>query len=81
MTVYNHFATDADRFDTCSSHWFTFNPPPDFSAWRTLAPRRTPRRGGHGRGKQAAKVLKAAQFDVESAGPLMNCGVSGRLVW
>jgi AcrR family transcriptional regulator len=33
MTVYNHFGTDADLFDACSSHWFAANPPPDASAW------------------------------------------------
>jgi AcrR family transcriptional regulator len=33
MTVYNHFATDADLFDACSTHWVTQNPPPDAGEW------------------------------------------------
>ena len=33
MTVYNHFATDADLFDACSTHWITRNLPPDADAW------------------------------------------------
>ncbi|HMB69621.1 MAG TPA: TetR/AcrR family transcriptional regulator, partial [bacterium] len=37
MTVYNHFATDAELFDACSSHWFTCNPPPDASAWARIS--------------------------------------------
>ncbi|MGI9538370.1 MAG: TetR/AcrR family transcriptional regulator [Desulfocapsaceae bacterium] len=32
-TVYNHFATDEELLDACSSHWFTENPPPDPSTW------------------------------------------------
>jgi AcrR family transcriptional regulator len=36
MTVYNHFATDAELFDACSSHWFASNPPPDASAWARI---------------------------------------------
>ena len=36
MTVYNHFATDADLFDACSSHWLGTNPPPDFTRWRDI---------------------------------------------
>jgi AcrR family transcriptional regulator len=36
MTVYNHFATDADLFDACSSHWITRNPPPDAAAWKRI---------------------------------------------
>jgi AcrR family transcriptional regulator len=35
-TVYNHFATDGDLFDACSSHWFTRHPPPDARAWARL---------------------------------------------
>jgi AcrR family transcriptional regulator len=37
MTVYNHFATDADLFDACSGHWFARNPPPDAAAWVRIA--------------------------------------------
>jgi AcrR family transcriptional regulator len=36
MTVYNHFATDADLFDACSSHWITRHPPPDAAAWESI---------------------------------------------
>lgn len=36
MTVYNHFATDVDLFDACSSHWFLGHPPPDASAWAEI---------------------------------------------
>lgn len=36
MTVYNHFATDADLFDACSSHWFLGHPPPDAAAWTAI---------------------------------------------
>lgn len=34
MTVYNHFATDADLFDACSAHWLERNPLPDPARWR-----------------------------------------------
>jgi len=33
MTVYNHFPTDADIFQACSSHWAAQNPFPDPTAW------------------------------------------------
>jgi len=36
MTVYNHFATDADLFDACSTHWITRNPPPDVTRWTRI---------------------------------------------
>jgi len=36
MTVYNHFAADADLFDACSTHWFTRNPPPDITRWSLI---------------------------------------------
>jgi AcrR family transcriptional regulator len=32
-TVYNHFPTDLELLDACSTHWFTENPPPDFAPW------------------------------------------------
>lgn len=39
-TVYNHFPTDLDLIDACSSHWFTENPPPDPAPWtEVLDPR------------------------------------------
>ena len=33
MTVYNHFPTDADLFQACSTHWATQNPFPDPTKW------------------------------------------------
>lgn len=36
MTVYNHFPTDAELLDACSSHWFVLNPPPDFALWARI---------------------------------------------
>ena len=35
-TVYNHFPTDMDLLDACSSHWFTENPPPDSAPWTEI---------------------------------------------
>jgi AcrR family transcriptional regulator len=35
-TVYNHFPTDRDLLDACSSHWFTENPPPDPGTWAEI---------------------------------------------
>jgi AcrR family transcriptional regulator len=35
-TVYNHFPTDRELIDACSSHWFAANPPPDPEAWRQI---------------------------------------------
>jgi AcrR family transcriptional regulator len=36
-TVYNHFPTDLELIDACSSHWVAENPPPDPSAWAQIA--------------------------------------------
>jgi AcrR family transcriptional regulator len=36
MTVYNHFATEADMVEACTSHWIEQHPPPDVEAWRTV---------------------------------------------
>lgn len=36
-TVYNHFPTDYELIDACSSHWMTENPPPDISAWAEIS--------------------------------------------
>jgi hypothetical protein len=36
MTVYNHFATELDMFDACSSHWFAGHPPPNPSDWARI---------------------------------------------
>jgi AcrR family transcriptional regulator len=35
-TVYNHFPTDLDLIDACSSHWFAANPPPNPTPWATI---------------------------------------------
>jgi len=37
MTVYNHFPTDADLFQACSSHWASEHPTPDVESWRGVA--------------------------------------------
>lgn len=37
MTVYNHFPSDADLFDACSTHWFTQHPPPNAAEWSPIA--------------------------------------------
>lgn len=36
MTVYNHFATETDLVNACSSHWMARNPPPDFTRWEKI---------------------------------------------
>lgn len=36
MTVYNHFPTDAELIDACSSHWIADNPPPDPGPWTQI---------------------------------------------
>lgn len=36
MTVYNHFPTEADLIDACSTHWAAQNPFPDPVSWRAL---------------------------------------------
>jgi AcrR family transcriptional regulator len=33
MTVYNHFPTDLDLYQACSSHWASRNPFPDPTGW------------------------------------------------
>jgi AcrR family transcriptional regulator len=35
-TVYNHFPTELELFDACSSHWFVENPPPDPADWQKV---------------------------------------------
>jgi AcrR family transcriptional regulator len=37
MTVYNHFATDLELIDACSSHFVAENPPPDPAPWAAVA--------------------------------------------
>ncbi|HZR96834.1 MAG TPA: helix-turn-helix domain-containing protein [Gaiellaceae bacterium] len=36
-TVYRHFPDEEALFEACSSHWRAANPPPDPSAWSSLA--------------------------------------------
>jgi AcrR family transcriptional regulator len=36
-TVYNHFPTELDLIDACSSHWFAENPPPDPTSWTEIS--------------------------------------------
>ena len=36
MTVYNHFPTEADLIEACSSHWSRQNPFPDPEEWREI---------------------------------------------
>jgi AcrR family transcriptional regulator len=35
-TVYNHFPTDLELIDACSSHWFAAHPPPDPASWAEI---------------------------------------------
>jgi AcrR family transcriptional regulator len=35
-TVYNHFPTDLELIDACSSHWVADNPPPDPATWAEI---------------------------------------------
>lgn len=37
MTVYNHFPTEADLIEACSTHWASQNPLPDPERWRGVA--------------------------------------------
>lgn len=36
MTVYNHFPTEAELIEACSTHWSTLNPLPDPAAWAEI---------------------------------------------
>lgn len=36
-TVYNHFPTDLELIDACSSHWVGENPPPDSTTWAEIS--------------------------------------------
>ncbi len=36
MTVYNHFPTEAELIEACSSHWAAQNPFPDPAAWAAV---------------------------------------------
>src|SRR4051812_8298277 len=35
-TLYRHFATEADLFAACSTHYFSANPFPDLGSWRAI---------------------------------------------
>jgi AcrR family transcriptional regulator len=37
MTVYKHFATEADMVAACTSHWIELHPPPDVERWSQIA--------------------------------------------
>lgn len=37
MTVYNHFANDAEMIGACSAHWAAQNPAPDPADWATVS--------------------------------------------
>jgi AcrR family transcriptional regulator len=37
MTVYNHFPTELEMIDACSSHWVAAHPPPDPEEWAHIA--------------------------------------------
>ena len=36
MTVYKHFATEAEMVEACTSHWIQLHPPPDARAWAAI---------------------------------------------
>ena len=36
MTVYKHFATEADMVAACTSHWIDRHPPPDVEVWAQI---------------------------------------------
>ena len=38
MTVYNHFPSDADLIEACSTHWSARNPAPDAARWTAADP-------------------------------------------
>ncbi len=48
MTVYNHFPTDADMFEACSTHWIARHPFPDPGAWAAVSDPRERLRAGFG---------------------------------
>lgn len=37
MTVYNHFPTEGDLIEACSTHWASLNPLPDPERWMEVA--------------------------------------------
>lgn len=56
-TVYNHFPTELDLIDACSSHWVSEHPPPDPGAWMEI----------EDPGRRAETVL-AAMYDYYESG-------------
>jgi AcrR family transcriptional regulator len=36
MTVYKHFATEAEMVAACTSHWIELHPPPDVASWSSI---------------------------------------------
>jgi AcrR family transcriptional regulator len=36
-TLYRHFPDESALFEACSAHWAAANPPPDLSAWASVA--------------------------------------------
>ena len=36
LTVYRYFPDDVSLFQACTSHWLSFNPPPDMSDWQDI---------------------------------------------
>jgi AcrR family transcriptional regulator len=56
-TVYNHFPSDLELIDACSSHWVAENPPPDPAPWGEI---RDPAR--------RAEVALAAMYDYYDRG-------------
>ena len=36
-TIYNHFATELELIDACSSHWFSRNLPPNMTTWTQIS--------------------------------------------
>src|ERR687893_1317283 len=58
-TLYRHFATEAELFEACSTHYFAANPWPDLGNWRAI-------RNPHQRLTQALDELYAYYESTES---------------
>jgi AcrR family transcriptional regulator len=63
-TVYNHFPSDLELIDACSSHWVAENPPPDPAPWVEI---RDPAR--------RVEVALAAMYDYYDRGKDMLANV------
>lgn len=37
LTVYRYFPDDLSLFRACTSHWLSYNPPPDSAEWQDIA--------------------------------------------